>query len=96
MLIVFALSLTLLLGFSAFAVDLGYARQRKAQAQNSADFAALAGAGVLKSGTAGQAVTEARNYVTKNGFDGAEAEVNVPPSSGSRSGRAGCIQVRPT
>ena len=96
MLIVFALSLTLLLGFSAFAVDLGYARQRKAQAQNSADFAALAGAGVLKSGTAGQAVTEARNYVTKNGFDGADAEVNVPPTSGSRSGRAGCIQVRPT
>ncbi len=93
-LVVVAFSLSVLLGFSAFAVDLGYARQRKAQAQNSADFAALAGAGVLVAGTGPSAITAARSYVTKNGFSGTDAQVNVPPASGARSGSAGCVQVR--
>jgi hypothetical protein len=92
-LIVFALFMTTLLGFAALSIDLGYARQRKAQAQNSADFAALAGAGVLKTGTNAQAVTAARDYVTRNGFVGEDAEVHVPPVSGSRAGVPGCIQV---
>ena len=95
-LIILAFSLSMLLGLSAFAIDLGYARQRKAQAQNSADFAALAGAGVLKNGTVPEAVAAARDYVTKNGFSGAGAEVNIPPASGMRAGVAGCVQVRPT
>jgi len=95
-LVIVAFSMTVLLGFSAFAVDLGYARQRRAQAQNSADFAALAGAGVLVNGTTSQATTAARDYVGKNGFSGADAQVNIPPVSGARSGVAGCVQVRPT
>lgn len=94
--VIFAFSLTVLLGFSALAVDLGYARQRSAQAQNSADFAALAGAGVLKTGTSAEAKVEALGYVEKNGFIGADAQVNVPPTSGLRNGVAGCVQVRTT
>jgi Flp pilus assembly protein TadG len=94
--VIFAFSLTVLLGFSALAVDLGYARQRSAQAQNSADFAALAGAGVLKTGTAVQAKAEALGYVEKNGFAGANARVDVPPVSGLRDGVDGCIQVKTT
>lgn len=93
-LVIVAFSMSILLGFSALAVDLGYARQRKAQAQNSADFAALAGAGVMVTGTSPQAITAARSYVTKNGFSGADAQVDVPPTSGTRSGGAGCVQVR--
>ncbi|HVL50004.1 MAG TPA: Tad domain-containing protein [Actinomycetota bacterium] len=95
-LVIVAFSMTVLLGFSAFAVDLGYARQRRAQAQNSADFAALAGAGVLVNGTTAQATTAARDYVGKNGFSGSDAQVNIPPVSGARSGVAGCVQVQPT
>jgi hypothetical protein len=93
---VVALLMTTILGFAALAVDLGYARQRKAQAQNSADFAALAGAGVLKTGTSAQAETAAREYVSRNGFSGEEATVNVPPASGSKAAVPGCIQVKPS
>lgn len=95
-LVIVAFSMTVLLGFSAFAIDLGYARQRKAQAQNSADFAALAGAGVLRSGTADEARSAAAEYVAKNGFSGTDAEVNIPPTSGARSGESGCVQVKPS
>lgn len=95
-LIIVAFSMTLLLGFSAFAIDLGYARQRKAQAQNSADFSALAGAGVLKSGTISEATAAAREYVAKNGFSSTGAQVNIPPASGARAGVDGCVQVKPT
>lgn len=95
-LIIVAFSMTLLLGFSAFAIDLGYARQLKAQAQNSADFAALAGAGVRKEGTVAQAHTAAQEYVEKNGFSVDEAQVNIPPASGSRAGDDNCVQVRPS
>lgn len=95
-LVIVAFSLSLLLAFSAFAIDMGYARQRKVQAQNSADFAALAGAGVLRSGTAAAAETEARQYVSRNGFSGTDANVSIPPATGRRAGAAGCVQVRPT
>ncbi|HEX2052694.1 MAG TPA: pilus assembly protein TadG-related protein [Actinomycetota bacterium] len=95
-LIVVAFAISLLLGFSAFAIDLGYARQRKVQAQNSADFAALAGAGVLRSGTPTAAEAEAREYVARNGFSATGADVHIPPTSGKRAGAAGCVQVRPS
>ena len=92
--IVVALVMTSMLGFAALAVDMGYARQLKVQAQNSADFAALAGAGVLQNGTSSQAEAAAREYVSNNSFPGDEAEINVPPTSGARAGSAGCIQVK--
>jgi Flp pilus assembly protein TadG len=96
LLIIVSLCLTLMLGFSAVAIDLGFARQERSQAQNGADFAALAGAGVLKSGTTEEAKAAARDYVSRNGFSGEDAEVNVPPTSGARAGVAGCVQVKPS
>lgn len=93
--IIFGICLTLLLGFAAVVVDLGFGRQLKAQAQNVADFAALAGAGVLVDGTPAQATGAARDFVSRNGFPGDDAEVNVPPLSGSREGDPECVQVRP-
>jgi putative Flp pilus-assembly TadE/G-like protein len=95
-LILVSLCMTVLVGFSALAIDLGFARQRRAQARSSADFAALAGAGVLKTGTAVQAEAAARDYASRNGFSGVDAEVNVPPTSGSKAGVAGCVQVKPS
>lgn len=89
-------SMILMVGFCALVVDLGMARQRSLQARNSADFAALAGAGVLKTGTAAEAEAAARDYVARNDFDGTAAEVNVPPTSGIRAGNAACVQVKPT
>ncbi|CAN5887338.1 hypothetical protein BH23ACT12_BH23ACT12_12340 [soil metagenome] len=92
-LIIVAFCLTSLLGLSALVVDLGYARQRKAQAQNSADFAALAGAGMLVTGSNAQARDEALAYVARNGFNSDEANVQVPPTEGPGAGVAGCVQV---
>ncbi len=91
--ILVALSLPVLLGFAALAVDLGYARQYKAQAQNGADFAALAGAGVLKTGTAAQAGAATLDYAEKNGFTGTDVEVDIPPAIGDWEGEDGCVQV---
>lgn len=92
-----ALCLVPMIGFMALAIDLGDARQRKAQAQNSADFAALAAAGVLlNNGTASAARAEARTYITRNDFSGADAVVNSPPVSGPRTGDANCIEVMPS
>lgn len=93
-LVIVAFCMTCMLGLSAIAVDLGYARQRKAQAQNSADFAALAGAGVLVAGTTAEARDEALAYVARNGFDAGEANVQIPPADGPRAGAPGCIRVR--
>ena len=95
-LILVSLCMTVLLGFSALAVDLGFARQRRTQARSSADFAALAGAGVLRTGTIAEAEAEARDYASRNGFSGEDAEVNIPPTSGSKAGVAGCVQVKPS
>lgn len=75
------------------AVDLGYARQYKAQAQNGADFSALAGAGVLKNGTAAQAAAATLDYAEKNGFTGTNVEVDIPPATGGWEGEDDCVQV---
>ncbi len=93
-LLIVAFCMTLLLGFAAIAIDIGYARQLKAQAQNSADFAALAGAGELVSGTIADAKAVAHDYASKNGF--AVADVNVPPTSGTKVNQTGCVQVKPS
>lgn len=51
---------------------------------------------MLITGTSAEAKVEALGYVEKNGFIGADAQVNVPPTSGLRNGVAGCVQVRTT
>ena len=46
-LVLFALMLVVMLGFSALVIDLGMARSKKRQIQNTADSSALAAAQVL-------------------------------------------------
>lgn len=72
-----ALSLTVLLGFSALAIDFGMMAACKQRMQNAADAAALAAAGdlCLESGVTAQST--AREYAIRNGFDPTEEAVDM-------------------
>ena len=62
-----AVGMTVLLGMSAFAIDLGAAYSQKARLQNVADSAALAGAIVwVKTGSAAQVKTTVQDVVVAN------------------------------
>jgi Flp pilus assembly protein TadG len=64
-LIMVALMLTMLLGFAALVVDVGMMYVTKAELQNAADAAALAGASV----STGNAVSEAKKFARLDGVD---------------------------
>ena len=61
-----AVSMVVLLGFAAFAVDIGHLTVQKSELQNAADAAALAG--VVDMPIAANAVTTAVNYAKINGM----------------------------
>ncbi len=65
--VLFALLLMVLLGTTAFTVDVGYLQWQKRHLQNAADAAALAGARALIDGQAVYA--EVTRYVEAHGFD---------------------------
>ncbi len=100
-----ALSLSLLLGFTAISLEGGLLQENKRHAQVTADAAALAGASVLyanypkNQGTdpQSQARQAAFNLASANGYknDGATSTVtvNIPPASGIYTGKAGYIEV---
>jgi hypothetical protein len=93
--VVVSVLMVIMAGATAFAIDLGNARQLRAQAQNGADAAALAAAGELKDSSIDAARNEASDYVAKNDLDLAEAQINIPPSSGARAGNPKCAEVTP-
>jgi len=70
-----ALALATFMGVTAMVVDLGRLYTRRAQAQNAADSAALAGAYELNNGST-DAEKAARDYARRNGY-GASAQVGV-------------------
>jgi len=80
-----ALSMTVLLGFAAFAVDFGMLSSVKQSLQNAADAAALAGAAELADGANASAVQLAvRSYADKNGVAEGDSSVTAESSvSGS-------------
>lgn len=91
-LVLFVLIVTLLFGMVGFIVDVGYAWAQRRQASTAVDAAALAGTLVLRDGgTAAEAQDEAASYAARNGFS--SALVSIPPSSGSKSGDDGCVEV---
>lgn len=97
-LVLTALSMTILLGFTGLAADVGMLFDAKRNLQIAADAAATAGAvdylyngSTTSAQAAGQAAT-GLNGVT-NGSGGATVTVNVPPSSGPNSGSAGYIEA---
>ena len=72
-----ALSLTVLFGFTALAVDFGMMAACRQKLQNAADAAALAAAGELGYGSGGAVGSTADHYAAINGFDPAEDAVSI-------------------
>jgi Flp pilus assembly protein TadG len=93
-LVLVALSMTVLLGCMALAIDLTsfYGDQRKAQA--AADAAALAGAQDLP-GSANQATIDAQSYVARN-FPGAQAAVTTSYGGDASRIKVGVTYIAPT
>jgi hypothetical protein len=92
------LSMTLLLGFLALAIDVGILFRAKRNAQIAADAAAVAGAldykynsSVSSAQTAGAAAASA-NGVT-NGTGGAVVAINIPPKYGNYAGFDGFVEA---
>ncbi len=91
-----AISLTVLMGFSGLAIDVGFLEYRQQQQQSAADAAAVGGAQKLASnsctstsGVQSAAWTDAAT----NGFASPDVSVNTPPSSGPYSGNACAVAV---
>ena len=74
-----AMLLVVLMGFTAFAIDLGMVEIEKAKLQNAADAAALAGANELPN--AFYAVTAAKDYAQKNGVEQVNTTATAPYES---------------
>ena len=72
-----ALSLTVLFGFSALAVDFGMMASCRQSMQNAADASALAAAGDLTAGSLGSVNSTARAYAALNGFDPEEQDISI-------------------
>lgn len=72
-----ALSLTVLFGFSALAVDFGIMATCKQRLQNAVDAASLAAAGDLCANSSITVRDTARDYVILNGFDPTEDTVDM-------------------
>jgi uncharacterized membrane protein len=86
-LVLTALCMALLLGFMAFAVDMGLLFHTKRNIQIAADAAAIAGAldyeyntSATKAQAAGRAASAANGFT--NGSNGTVVTINVPPSMG--------------
>ena len=94
-LVLFALMLTVMLGFVALTVDVGLAFLERRQMQNAVDAAALAAAQDLSFGQSNE-IAEARayDYMERNGYPDATAiDVNIPPLSGPHAGLSGYVEV---
>lgn len=88
------LCMTCLLGFVAFAADIGTLLHAKRNLQIAADSAAIAGAAELNYGdmmAAGQAAA-AQNGVTV-GVNGGAVAINNPPTEGAYVGQAGYVEA---
>ena len=92
--LLWVLCLGVIMGFLAFAIDVGMLFRASRMAQAAADSAAIAGAAELLTTdyTAVAKAASAQNGVT-NGVNGASVVVNVPPTSGEHSSSSSYIEV---
>lgn len=103
--VIVAISLTVLLGFAALALDGGLIQHYRRSTQAAADAAALAAASDLflnyptnnGADVGGSGATKAKAAAAANGFnnDGSTnvVTVNIPPTSGMHAGMAGYAEV---
>jgi hypothetical protein len=94
---VFGLSLVVLMGMAALAVDVGYWRYEHRLEQAAADSSAIAGAGEISFPASNDVLGAARNDATLNGFTSGVANatvtVNWPPLSGPNTGNNNAVEV---
>src|SRR3990172_5514550 len=94
--VLFVLMLVVLLGFVALAIDVGIAFQERANAQNAADAAALAGAqGLAATGNEQAAEAEVIAYLADHGYQSTQDSftINIPPQSGPLTGDSSAVEV---
>ena len=97
-LIMTALSMTILLGFTALAADVGTLFYAKRKMQIAADAAAYAGAlDYMYNGSTTSAIAAAKAAATQNGVTngtgGATVTINLPASSGPNAGSTGFVEA---
>ena len=92
---VFALMLTVMVGFVALTVDVGLAFLERRQMQNAVDAAALAAAQDLTVGQSNEiAEATAYDYMDRNGYPEADGlDVNIPPLRGPYTVPSGHAEV---
>lgn len=98
MLVMVALSMAVILGFVALAVDVGVLFRARRNMQIAADSAAMAAATQLYYGPAAQYTNAARASAKVNGVDtaiaGSVVLVDAPPVDGPNTGCGTCVEVR--
>lgn len=72
-----ALSLTVLFGFTALAIDFGMMASCRQRMQNAADASSLAAAGDLATGSSGTIYSTAGAYTKINGFDPEDEDISL-------------------
>jgi hypothetical protein len=89
-----ALSMSILMGFVALAVDVGTLFRAKRQVQTAADAAAIAGALDYKyNGSVASADAVAGTASSANGVAAADLKINIPPKSGPNTLCGDCVEV---
>jgi len=95
--IVVALSMTMLIGFSALGTEIVFIMYKQRQLQATASSAAMAGATALMTGHPAAPSTEAVAVATTAGFtsgtNGVTVTVNHPPLSGANVGNTNAVEV---
>ena len=96
--LIVALSMTVLMGFVAIAVDVGHWYADKRLVQGAADAAAYSAAvdsaaGDTATGVVAAARAVSASYGLTDGVGGVSVAVNVPPTSGAYASTAGAVQV---
>lgn len=87
-LVLMAIAMVVMLGFTALAVDVGHLLGERRMTQNAADAAALAGARLLMLGRSDSEIIEAaRDYALRNGYTGPFDVDNVQIDRGARTVR---------
>jgi hypothetical protein len=88
--------MSILLGFLAFATDVGILLRQKRLIQTAADSAAIAAAAELSNGNAAAkaaALADSSQNGVTNGSGGVTIAVNTPPSSGPNASKAVYVEV---
>ena len=95
--IVFAITLTVLLGFVALGVEVVFVLLKQREMQSAASNAALASADALSSGATASMSVEAQAIAASAGFSdgvsGVAITVNNPPLTGSYAGSRKAVEV---